>query len=193
MSAQTVNIQGDPYSGNPYADISAAITDANDGDVILISGVHTESISFAKSITLRGTNPTTDIIQAATTASTDGTGSRVINISRAEVTDVLTITIENLGVRHGNDANNGGGINVDKVTGQLTLKNLIIENNHTDKNGGGVNIAGTNANIIECTIQNNTATLDGGGIAAAPNDGAPIHCDVNMEQSLIDSNLNYHV
>jgi hypothetical protein len=189
LSAQTVNILGDPYGGNPYTTIADAIFAANDGDVILITGVHTESIAFNKSITLRGTDPTTDIIQAAATASSDGSGSRVINISRAEVTDVLTITIENLGVRHGNDANNGGGINVDKVTGQLTLKNLIIENNHTDKNGGGVNIAGTNANIIECTIQNNTATLDGGGIAAAPNDGAPIHCDVNMEQSLIDSNI----
>ena len=87
-----MNIQGDPYGGNPYATITDAVFAANDGDVILITGVHTETISFGKSITLRGTDPTTDIIQAAATASNDGTGSRVINISRAEDTDVLTVT-----------------------------------------------------------------------------------------------------
>jgi hypothetical protein len=190
LSAQTVNIQGDPYGGNPYATITDAVFAANDGDVILITGVHTETISFGKSITLRGTDPTTDIIQAAATASNDGTGSSVINISRAEVTDVLTVTIENLGIRHGNaDSNtNGGGINADKVTGQLTLRNLIIENNHTAKNGGGVNFAGSNVDVIECTIKNNTSTLDGGGIIAAPNNGAGINCIVNIEQSLVDSN-----
>jgi hypothetical protein len=190
VSAQTVNIQGDPYGGNPYATITDAVFAANDGDVILITGVHTETISFGKSITLRGTDPTTDIIQAAATASNDGTGSSVINISRAEVTDVLTVTIENLGIRHGNtDSNtNGGGINADKVTGQLTLRNLIIENNHTAKNGGGVNFAGSNVDVIECTIKNNTSTLDGGGVIAAPNNGAGINCIVNIEQSLVDSN-----
>jgi len=190
LSAQTVNIQGDPYGGNPYATITDAVFAANDGDVILITGVHTETISFGKSITLRGTDPTTDIIQAAATASNDGTGSRVINISRAEDTDVLTVTIENLGIRHGNadSTTNGGGINVDKVTGLLTLKNLIIEDNYTAKNGGGVSFAGSNVDVIECTIKNNTSTLDGGGIIAAPNNGAGINCIVNIEQSLVDSN-----
>lgn len=129
LSAQTVNIQGDPYGGNPYATITDAIFAATDGDVILITGVHTEPISFAKGITLRGTDPTTDIIQAAASASSDGTGSRVIGIGEG----AFTITIENLGIRYGNDANNGGGINVDKVTGLITLKNLIIEDNYTAK------------------------------------------------------------
>ncbi|WP_438988721.1 T9SS type A sorting domain-containing protein [Polaribacter sp.] len=190
LSAQTVNIQGNPYGGNPYATITDAVFAANDGDVILITGVHTETISFGKSITLRGTDPTTDIIEAAETASNDGTGSRVINISRAEDTDVLTVTIENLGIRHGNadDTTNGGGINADKVTGLLTLKNLIIEDNYTKKNGGGVSFAGSNVDIIECTIRNNTSTLDGGGMFAVPNNGAGVNSVVNLEQSLVDSN-----
>ncbi|WJJ95717.1 T9SS type A sorting domain-containing protein [Algibacter luteus] len=184
LTAQTVNIQGDPYGGNPYATITDAITASNDGDVILITGVHTEPISFDKSITLRGTDPTTDIIQAAASASSDGTGSRVISVGEG----ALTITIENLGIRYGNDANNGGGINVDKVTGLITLKNLIIEDNYTAKNGGGLSFAGTNADVIECTVKNNTSTLDGGGIIAAPNNGAAINCTVNVKQSLVDSN-----
>ena len=186
LSAQTVSIEG----GSSYGTITEAITAAVDGDVILISGIHTESISIGESITLKGADPATDIIQAAASSSTDGTGNRVINISRAEDTDILNITIENLGIRNGNasSTDNGGGINVDKVTGLLTLKNLIIEDNYTAKNGGGLSIAGSNVDLIECTIKNNTSSLDGGGMIAVPNNGAGINNIVNIEQSLIDSN-----
>jgi hypothetical protein len=185
VTSQTVKI-----GETSYGSISDAITAANENDVILITGVHTESITLSKSITLKGTDPSTDIIQAAATAVNDGTGNRVINISRAEDTDVLTITIENLGIRNGNaDSNtNGGGINVDKVTGLLTLKNLIIENNYSDKNGGGLSFAGSNVDVVECTIKNNESALDGGGIIATPNNGAGINSVVNIQQSLISSN-----
>lgn len=191
INAQTANIQGDPYNGNPYATITEAIQAAQDGDVILITGVHTESIGISKSITLRGTDPTTDIIQAAGTAASDGTGSRVISLSRANETDVLTISIENLGIRNGNaDSNsNGGGIDADKITGMLTLNNLIIENNHTDKNGGGISLAGSNATIVNCTIQNNSSSLDGAGIIMAPNNGAAIDSTIDISQTLIYSNI----
>lgn len=196
LSAQTVNIQGDPYGGNPYGSIAEAIiASVNDTDVILITGLHTitgESISIAKSITLRGTDPTTDIIEAAASASSDGTGSRVIYLDGNNGTPItpLYITIENLGIRHGNAnaSSNGGGIFSDKITGLVTLKNLIVENNYTGKNGGGLAFDGSNANIVECTIRNNTSTTDGGGIIIAPNNGAAINCTINIQQSLLDSN-----
>ena len=189
LSAQTVNIQGNPYSGNPYPTISDAITAATDGDVILISGVHTESISISKSITLRGTNPLTDIIQADAAPATALT--RVITLTGAP--SALNITIENLGIKNGNASgtgNLGGGINIDKITGLVTLKNLIIEDNKTTINGGAIGIAGSNVDIIECTIKNNFATLDGGAIIAAPNNnsGNGIDSVINIKQSLIDSN-----
>lgn len=185
LSAQTVEI-----AGTSYSTLAEAITAASSGDVIDITGVHTESINISKSITLRGTDPSTDIIQAAASALADGSGSNVINIVRADVADVLTVSVENLGIRHGNasSAQNGGGINVDKVTGLLTLNNLIIENNFTAKNGGGLSFAGSNVNIINCTVRNNSSSLDGGGIIATPNNGAGINCTVNIEQSLLDSN-----
>jgi len=182
INAQTVSIVGTSYST-----ITEAITAASDGDIISITGIHTESLTIQKSITLRGTDPTTDIIQAAGTASSDGTGTRVISVSRLATED-LNVTIENLGIRHGNGSGNGGGINADKVTGLLTLHNLIIENNHAATNGGGLSFAGTNATILECTIQTNTSTLDGGGIIAAPNNGVTINNVVTIQQSLIDSN-----
>lgn len=189
LSAQTVNIEGDPYGGNPYATITDAIDEANDGDVILISGVHTEVVTFGKSVSLRGTDPTTDIIQAAATPSSDGSGESVISVIRAEDTDVLNVTIENLGIRNGNaDDNNGGGINIDKVTGLITLNNLIIEDNFTDRNGGGLGIAGSNAEIINCTIRNNESSLDGGGLIAAPNNASDTNVVIDIKQSLIDNN-----
>lgn len=188
LYAQTVNIEGDPYEGNPYASINAAITDAQDGDVILISGVHTESIVISKSITLRGTDPETDIIQAAASPSSDGSGSRVINLFRNDVSDVLTITIENLGVRNGNANANGGGIFVERITGLATLSNLIIENNFTSANGGGIATNGSNLEVVECTIQNNTSTVQGGGLILAPNNAAGVNNVVNIKQSLIDNN-----
>lgn len=184
LFSQTVNIAGNPYSGNPYATISDAIAAANDGDVILISGVHTESITIAKSITLRGSNPLTDIIQADALPNTATT--RVVTLSSGS----FNITIENLGIRHGNaDAtSNGGGIFGDKVTGLITLNNLNINNNKTARNGGGLSFDGSNVNIINSTISNNTATLEGGGIMASPNNAAAINCIVNIKQSLVNAN-----
>jgi hypothetical protein len=187
-NAQTVNIDGDPYGGNPYSTINAAITAANDGDVILISGIHTETLSFNKSITLRGSDPSTDIIQAAASPASDGSGSQVISIF-ADPATPANITIENLGIRHGNQGGiNGGGIDVDKVTGLITLRNLIIEDNYTNELGGGLAIAGSNADIIECTIRNNEANKAAGGIILAPNNGAGINNVINIKHSLVDNN-----
>ena len=187
--AQSVNIQGNPYNGNPYPSIANAINASNDGDVILISGIHTGSITINKSITLRGSDPTIDIIQAAANASNSGTGSRVISVVRPN-NQVLNVKIENLGIRHGNAnaSSNGGGIDADKIMGLLTLRNLIIENNFSARNGGALSFAGTNADVIGCTIQNNSATLDGGAIIAAPNNASMIDNVVNIKQTLINNN-----
>lgn len=183
LSAQTVSIQG----GSSYATITAAITAAVDGDVILISGIFTEPITIAKSITLRGTNPATDIIQAAASPGTGGTGSRVINIGAATAA-ALNVTVENLTIRNGNFNANGGGINVDKVTGLVALNNLIITNNHTTTNGGALGIAGANVNVTNCLLESNTAITDGGAIIAAPNNGAAVDNIVNIKQTLINNN-----
>ena len=98
-------------------------------DVIVITGIHTESIDISdKSLTLRGTNPTTDIIQAAASAVTDGSGSRVVNLS-----GTATITIENLGIRYGNNAANGAGVNgvVNRVRGIAPVAGLwILDENY---------------------------------------------------------------
>lgn len=184
ISAQ-VTIEGDPYGGNPYPSITDAIAaSTNVTDVILISGTVTESITIDRGITLRGTDPTTDIIQANAAANTAST--RVIAINPGS----YTVNIENLKVRHGNapGTDNGGGIFADQVTGTVNLTNLIIENNNTAKNGGGLALEGTNANIIGCTITKNTSSLDGGGAILLPKNATNMDSTVNIEQSLIEDN-----
>jgi hypothetical protein len=183
ITAQTVDI-----AGTPYASISAAVTAAVDGDVINITGTHTGLVVINnKSITLRGTNPATDIIQAAAAPASTGAGTRVILLTGTPPT-ALNIAIENLTIRNGNFNANGGGIFADKIIGLVTLKNLIITNNFTSTNGGGIGLAGSNATIIDCTIQNNTSTQDGGGIIAAPNNASGVSNVVNIKQSLINAN-----
>ena len=175
---QSVSIQG----GDEFPNISAAVAAAVAGDVILISGTHTESVTIDKSITLKGTNPSTDIIQAAASPGTGGSGSRVILIA-APIAANLNVGIENLTIRHGNSNANGGGINIDKVIGLVTLKNLVITNNFTTTNGGGIGIAGSNVNLVDCSVVNNSSNLDGGGIIAAPNNASGVSSSVNISQS----------
>jgi len=182
LSAQTVNI-----GATSYPTITDAITAAVDGDVILVSGTFTEPITIDKSITLRGTNPATDIIQAAVAPAATGAGTRVISIGAATAA-ALNVTVENLTIRYGNFNANGGGVNVDKVTGLVTLNNLIIINNFTTTNGGAIGIAGSNVNITNCSLQNNTSSLDGGAIIAAPNNASAISNVVNINQSLLNAN-----
>lgn len=178
LSAQTVEI-----AGTSYNTIAEAIGAANDGDVIDITGTHTESIDISKGITLRGTNPATDIIQAAATQ--EAATNRVISASGNK-----NITIENVTVRNGNSTGHGGGIFADKVTGLFTLNNVTITNNTTNKNGGGISTGGSNVNFNDCTISYNSTTGNGtgGGLQIAPNNGAAIDAVVNVKNSVIHNN-----
>jgi hypothetical protein len=174
--------------GTSYTTVSDALAAAVNGDTISISGVITDTLTIDKSVTLLGTDPTTDIIQGASMAGT--APKRVVTI--APVMDTLNITIENLGIRYGKATANGGGINIDKNPGHVTLKNLIIEQNETTRNGGGISAAGSSVDIIECTIQNNTCTVDGGGVIVAPNNALDLNPQINIMKSLIAGNSSRH-
>ncbi|MEO1099852.1 MAG: choice-of-anchor Q domain-containing protein, partial [Bacteroidota bacterium] len=169
-----------------YPSVTAALTAAVDSDVILVRGIHTESITVNKSVTIRGVDPNVDIIQAAAASGT--ASDRVVNIIRPNASTILNVTIENLGIKNGNTTANGGGINVDKATGLVLLKNLRVLDNNTTTNGGALNVLGSNLDIIDCTIQNNTSTLDGGAIVVAPSNSVGIDNNVRILSSLIDSN-----
>ncbi|MEM7371879.1 MAG: T9SS type A sorting domain-containing protein [Bacteroidota bacterium] len=187
MFAQTVNIEGDPYGNNPYPSIDSALTDANKGDVILITGLHTGRLTIGKAITLRGSNPMTDIIEGADTIGT-ATG-RTINVTGVGSD---SISFENLTIRHGNaNGGNGGGIFFDHVTGLASLTNVIVEDNMTSKQGGGIGVGASNVNITDCTIRNNSATSatsDGGGIHMVSQNGSGSNFTVNVWNTIIHHN-----
>ncbi|WP_258103411.1 T9SS type A sorting domain-containing protein [Marinoscillum sp. MHG1-6] len=170
-----------------YGSIAEAIMAAIDGDVIEIRGIHTEVLNIEKSVTLRGQDPRSDKIQAA--ESLEASTSGVIYIARPDgMTADMNVAIENLGIRFGKATENGGGIFADKLQGKLTLQNLIIEYNQTDRNGGGVSVAGSDLDMIECTLANNFSTLDGGGMILAPNNAVSRDSNIKIIRSLIDRN-----
>ncbi|WP_430815676.1 T9SS type A sorting domain-containing protein [Carboxylicivirga sp. RSCT41] len=181
--AQTVKI-----GTTSYATITEAINAANDGDVINITGIHTETISIGKSITLRGTDPSTDIIQAA--ADQALAAARTIYIDGNN--GASTVTVQNLTVRNGNAADHGGGIFADKVKGLVTLSNVMVDNNTTTKNGGGMSTGGSNVNVVNCTFSNNSSTLTGGGMHIVPNNmgGNGIDAIVNVSNTTLMNNTS---
>ncbi|MEQ8548678.1 MAG: T9SS type A sorting domain-containing protein [Cyclobacteriaceae bacterium] len=187
ISSQMLYAQSVMIGETSYETITAAITAASDGAVIEIRGLHTESVNVGKNLTLRGEDPTTDIIQAAAIQAEAQTAV-IAAVRPGDFDGDLTITIENLGIRNGNSSDNGGGINADKITGLITLKNLIIEQNASSRNGGGVSVVGSKALITGCVITNNKSSLDGGGLILASNNGVTIDTDVDIAGSLIDGN-----
>ena len=182
--AQTVKIGETTYNTIEEA-IGAAAEDA----VIEITGTHTESFTIDKNVTLRGTDPATDIIQAA--ADQTSATSRVIYVDGQQ--GATKVTLENLTVRNGNADAHGGGIFADKVTDLFTMHNVTLTNNTSTKNGGGISTGGSNVNIEYCSITNNSTTTTGnagrgGGIFIAPNNGAAIDATVDIKNSLIANN-----
>ena len=166
VQAQTVSIEG----GDTYTTIQEAINAASNNAVINITGGHTETLNFnslaIENITLRGTNPDVDYIQAQTDAS--NTNLRVITVYRP-ANGLQNIFIENLGIKNGDTTGggsdtqlSGGAILVEKLPGKLTLNNCKIHNN---KSGDGVvQSYGSNIDIVESVFENNVSDGSGGAI-----------------------------
>jgi predicted outer membrane repeat protein len=121
-----------------------------------------------ENITLRGTNPDVDYIQAQTDVASD-TNLRVITVYRPG-NGLQNIFIENLGIKNGNTTKEsntstqktGGAILVEKLPGKLTLNNCKIHNN---KSGDGVvQSYGSNIDIVESVFENNVSDGSGGAI-----------------------------
>lgn len=184
INAQTVEIDG-----VSYPDIASALEVASDGDTIDITGIHTETVQITnedEGVTLLGTDPAADIIQAATDSA--GGDSRVLTINKAA-------TIQNLGIQNGNSGNQiGGGILVSRYVGEGTVKliNLVVKDNITgNKNGGGIAVEGPNDLVIEyCHITENVAqeSLGGGLVFISKNNQNSTNY---ISNSVIENNISY--
>ncbi len=161
-----VGVNGDDQGGSnrcllsfdPCATIDHALTWAADGDTIQVgAGTYTEvKIVIDKDVTIRGADPATTIIQAA--SSPTAAPGRVMRVKAG--TDA---TLEDLTIQHGNAIVKGGGI-LNK--GELALRNTHIVNNIAAEEGGGIYNDGVLV-IENGTLDNNSTTAtygDGGGI-----------------------------
>jgi hypothetical protein len=101
----------------------------------------------------------------------EGPGASVVSVSGNGASRVFSnalntkLTINDLTVRRGSVADNGGGI---INAGELILNRVVVRENTTTGNfdGGGIANFGTDAELTmtRCTVINNTSGRDGGGV-----------------------------
>jgi hypothetical protein len=150
-------------SGCTYTSIKAAIAAPTtlDGDTLSIAaGTYTEpGIIANKSLTLRGEDAETTIVQAAATP--NAASSRVFTIAPG-----VTVTLQELTIRHGSavssgryHSNEGGGLFND---GTLTLINSIVSGNAAQYGGGLVNNHDSGLTLTHSTVSSNAAEGFGG-------------------------------
>jgi parallel beta-helix repeat protein len=148
-------------AGKTYNNISFAITDASEGDEIVINeGIYQENINFkGKNLILRSKNPNDPSVVAVTVINGGAQGSVVTFSGGEDVNFILagfTIT--------GGNAENGGGIYCGYKSSP-TITNCTITNNSATMGGGGIYIEGdSNPVLTNCTIINNSASVAGGGL-----------------------------
>ena len=136
----------------PCATVQHAIDVATDGDQVLIaSGLYTQSSTLNKAVSLIGADRDTTILHAIE-------GQRVLTVTGATISN--SVVISGLTFTGGN-ADYGGGIYSDAP---LTVMNSRFVSN-TAWDGGGLYIIG-NANLSDVDFRDNTATDLGGAVNA---------------------------
>lgn len=147
-------------SGCDHTSINAAITAADDGDVIEVSaGIHAEGRvvdTAGKAVTIRGA---IDAAGSPVTALDGGDRHRVLQCVNGEG---ATTRFENLQIRNGRHDFGAGMYNTGSSP---TLVNCRFVDNSADTWGGGMNSEfGSSPILVDCRFTNNAAGLDGGGM-----------------------------
>jgi Right handed beta helix region len=136
-------------SGCDYASIKSAIAASTtlDGDTLAIAaGTYTEpGILVDKSLILQGSSATTTIARAA--EAPDTAPDRVFTIPSG-----VTVTIQNLTIRHGRTRDSGGGVS---NAGTLTLTHSIVSGNTVTYGWGGGLTNGGTLTLTHSTIRSN--------------------------------------
>jgi hypothetical protein len=182
-------------TGANYTTIDDAYNAASSGNIIELAGTAIfESgivLDESKTITIKRDDAlsATTYVQAAQTSGT--ATDRVFIITNG------TVTLEDMTVRYGNVAGNGGGINIYRpnTTSELNINNVMISENIAE-GGGGIYVESgaslISVNITNSTINENTATdnLGGGGIFSY--DVAGGNLDLYIGNSTISGNIASH-
>jgi len=176
----TVDITG----AAEFRSIRAAISDSNDGDVIIVApGRYYEKISFAgKNIVVRSTDPEDPAIVAGTVIDANSLGP-VVKFAGTEVAECVlsgfTIT--------GGNAARGGGIyggepsQPGKIGTRATIEHNVVPLNSSTGSGGG--LANCDGLIQHNIVTQNTAANAGGGLW---------HCDGLIRGNTVSYNWSGH-
>ena len=141
VCAQAATVVVDPNGLKDHTTIQAAITDANNGDTIIVNpGRYYENVIFPPSsfeITVTSTNPDDPTVVAATIIDGNDLGAAV-TFNSAYPTTVLTgLTITNVRANEGGGINIYGGVNLlfaDNSVRKVGLKGLWELDWHRDWN-----------------------------------------------------------
>ena len=136
-----------------FNNIQAAINDANDVDVILVSkGTYFENLNFkGKNIILKSTDPENLDTVANTVIKGDGNGP-VVTFNNGE--DINSI-LKGFSITGGNSYYKGAGIYCSKSS--PTISNCIVKDN-TSGDGSSIMCWESSALISDCTVTQNTGT-----------------------------------
>lgn len=158
-------------TGKEYANIQAAVNDANIADVLELkaatyTGPGNRDIDFdGKSITVRSTDPNDWNVVSATTIDCNGTEAAPHRAFIFKSGEDANCIVDGLRIINGRSVFNGGAIHC--TVSSPTIRNCIIENSITRGHGAAIYCAnGSNMTIHNCIIRNNTfdPTGYGGGI-----------------------------
>jgi hypothetical protein len=172
-AVHTVTDLGDSTPGGAPGQLRRLITDAADGDTIIVpAGVITLTgeagddanasgdLDIRKNLIIQGAGPGLTII--------DGGGiDRVFDVfGTPPPPQFALVTISGLTIRNGRAAGaSGGGI---QVGGQvsLTLSEVIVSGNRAGLDGGGINVSAafSSVNLTNVIVHGNIADQHGGGI-----------------------------
>ncbi len=156
-------------SGDAWKKLKAAVTAAEDGDVIIIDGAITATngsgdnkgkIDITKNITIQGkTEAASDILNA----NRGNLNSNAHPIFR--VSDGKTLTLKNLTLKGGKGISGtfGGAINITGSGSKTELTDCIIQDCIADKGGAIGCGSGTTVKLTNSTLTGNQAT-NGGGV-----------------------------
>ena len=176
-SAPLVACAVTPGSG-PYPTIQAAVDDSSCDPINVPAGLHAETVSISRSLTLQGAGQTSTIINGGATGrvvTIDGSGI-IVYLNAMHITNG-DATVETV------DPRIGGGILV--ANGAILHgTNLLIDRNwassQTTGFGGGVAINTGSGYLTNTVIYSNTANLRGGGLTGSGRGGGLYVNDGNL-------------
>ena len=172
-----IDIGADEFSGytiryvNPPSSIQAAINEANDGDIIIVSpGRYYENIDFiGKDLTLTSQNPDApDVVE-----NTIIDGSRPVNPDNGSVVtfktgETIAAVLKGFTITGGTgtktSSTNIGGGGIYCYNASPTILNNIITDNHATTYGGAIWLRSGNTVFLKNNIIKNNSASNGGAI-----------------------------